>query len=118
MRPKVLVVLVLVLFMALPSLCPAKDLSKALPPRYRDWLKKDVVYIITNEEKDAFLSLTADDTRDRFTERFWEIRNPTPGSPENSYKSEHYRRIEYATVNQEKGVHERGVYARDSTGNK
>src|SRR5712692_2790310 len=95
MRSKVLVVLVL--FLALPSLCSAKDPTKALPPRYRDWLKKDAVYIITNEEKDAFLSLTVDDARDRFIERFWEIRNPTPGSPENSYKSEHYRRIEYAT---------------------
>ena len=95
MRSKVLVVLVL--FLALPSLCSAKDPTKALPPRYRDWLKKDAVYIITNEEKDAFLSLTADDARDRFIERFWEIRNPTPGSPENSYKNEHYRRIEYAT---------------------
>ena len=96
MRPKILVVLVL-FFLALSSLCSAKDLTKALPSHYRDWLKKDVVYIITNEEKDAFLSLTADDARDRFIERFWEIRNPTPGSPENSYKSEHYRRIEYAT---------------------
>src|SRR5229473_6756696 len=80
MRSKVLVVLVL--FLALPSLCSAKDPTKALPPRYRDWLKKDAVYIITNEEKDAFLSLTADDARDRFIERFWEIRNPTPGSPD------------------------------------
>src|SRR6266849_4629852 len=95
MRSKVLVVLVL--FLALPSLCSEKDPTKALTPRYRDWLKKDAVYIITNEEKDAFLSLTADDARDRFIERFWEIRNPTPGSPENSYKNEHYRRIEYAT---------------------
>ena len=95
MRSKVL--FVLVLFLGLSSLCSAKDLSKALPPRFRDWLKKDVVYIITNEEKDAFLSLTADDARDRFIERFWELRNPTPGSPDNPFKIEHYRRLEYAT---------------------
>lgn len=94
MRSRVLVVLVL--FLGLSSLGSASDLSKTLAPRFRDWLKKDVVYIITNEEKDAFLSLNTDDARDRFIERFWEIRNPTPGSPENSYKSEHYRRIEYA----------------------
>jgi GWxTD domain-containing protein len=95
MRSRVL--FVLVLFLGLSSLCSATDPAKSLAPRFRDWLKKDVVYIITNEEKDAFLSLTADDARDRFIERFWEIRNPTPGSPENSYRSEHYRRIEYAT---------------------
>ena len=29
-------------------------------------------------------------------ERFWEIRNPTPGAPENPYKEEHYRRLQYA----------------------
>jgi hypothetical protein len=28
---------------ALPTLFSAKDLTKALPPRYRDWLKKDAV---------------------------------------------------------------------------
>ena len=94
MRSKLLLVLVLIL--SLQSLCSAKDPAKTLPPRYRDWLKKDVVYIITNEEKSAFLLLPTDDARDHFMERFWEIRNPTPGSPENSYKSEHYRRIEYA----------------------
>src|SRR6202158_322261 len=95
MRSKGLVFLVL--FLALPSLCSAKDPTKALPPRLRDWLKKDVVYIITNEEKDAFLSLTADDARDRFIERFCEIRNPAPGSPDNPFTTEHYRRLEYAT---------------------
>jgi GWxTD domain-containing protein len=95
MRSKVLAVPILLL--ALASGCFAKDLTKTLPPRYRDWLKKDAVYIITNEEKDAFLQLASDDARDRFIERFWEIRNPTPGSPDNPFKTEHYRRLEYAT---------------------
>jgi GWxTD domain-containing protein len=87
----------LALLLLLVNFCSAADPTRALPQHYRAWLKKDVVYIITNEERNAFLSLTADDARDRFIEHFWEIRNTTPGSPENPYKNEHYRRIEYAT---------------------
>jgi GWxTD domain-containing protein len=86
----------LAVIISVASFCPAKDLTKALAPHYREWLTKDVAYIITNEEKDAFLQLTSDDARDRFIDRFWEIRNPTPGSPENTYKIEHYRRLEYS----------------------
>jgi GWxTD domain-containing protein len=74
----------------------AKDNLKSLPQRYRDWLTKDVAYIISNHEKDAFLQLPSDDARDLFIDRFWEIRNTTPGSPDNAYKTEHYRRIAYA----------------------
>ncbi len=72
-----------------------KDLQK-LPPTYREWLTHDVPYIITNEERSAFLLLTTDEARDKFIERFWEIRNPNPGSPTNSYKEDIYRRIAYA----------------------
>jgi GWxTD domain-containing protein len=68
-----------------------------LSQRYRAWLDKDVVYIISRDEKDAFLKLPDDSARDKFIERFWEVRNPTPGAPENAYKSEHYRRLEYAS---------------------
>jgi len=72
-----------------------KDLQ-AVPPQYRQWLERDVSYIITNEEKEAFVRLTSDADRDNFIQRFWEVRNPDPGSPNNSYKDEIYRRIAYA----------------------
>jgi GWxTD domain-containing protein len=70
--------------------------EKNLPPHYRQWLSRDVVYIISKEEKDAFLRLVTDQDRDTFIDRFWESRNPTPGSPQNSYKDEIYKRIAYA----------------------
>ncbi len=63
---------------------------------YRDWLNRDVVYIISKEERESFLQLSSDSARDQFIEHFWEIRNPTPGAPTNPYKEEHYRRLEYA----------------------
>jgi GWxTD domain-containing protein len=69
-----------------------------IPARYAKWLNEDVVYIITDEERKAFLGLTADAQRDKFMEDFWEIRNPASGSPTNAYKDEHYRRIEYANA--------------------
>jgi GWxTD domain-containing protein len=78
------------------SLAQAKTSIKDLPPRYRTWIQNEVNYIITNEEKDAFLELVNDNQRDQFVARFWELRNPTPGAPDNPYKSEIYRRIEYA----------------------
>jgi GWxTD domain-containing protein len=70
-----------------------------LPKQYKEWLEKDVVYIITDEEKKAFLQLTADIERDRFIENFWEVRNPVRGAKQNQFKEEHYQRIEYANEN-------------------
>lgn len=71
--------------------------SEKLPKRYSEWLKKDVAYIITNDEKAAFKGLTTDEARDKFIEHFWEIRNPNPGAPTNPYREEHYQRLQYAS---------------------
>jgi TonB family protein len=63
---------------------------------YMKWLNEDVVYIITDRERAAFLILTTDEERDHFIEQFWLVRSPTPGTPENEFKEEHYRRIAFA----------------------
>ncbi len=70
--------------------------TKGLPKTYKDWLEKDVRWIISNDERDAFLNLSDDDARNKFIEEFWEVRNPTPGAPTNPYKEEHYKRLAYA----------------------
>ncbi len=67
-----------------------------LPDKYSKWLNEDVVYIITPVEKEVFLKLEDDRERDLFIEEFWRQRDPTPGTPRNEFKDEHYRRIEYA----------------------
>jgi GWxTD domain-containing protein len=72
----------------------AKDRAEASP--YEKWLDEEVVYIITKEERAAFLKLNTDEERNKIVEQFWERRNPNPGSPENKFKEEHYRRIAYA----------------------
>ncbi|HEY6937968.1 MAG TPA: GWxTD domain-containing protein [Terriglobales bacterium] len=70
--------------------------SPKLAPHYSSWLNRDVVYIISKEERESFLQLGSDAARDQFIERFWDIRSPTPGAPTNPYREEHYRRLEYA----------------------
>jgi GWxTD domain-containing protein len=78
---------------------PAQNQPAATQPkvsRYTKWLEEDVVYIIEDRERAAFQSLRTDAGRDHFIEQFWQRRNPTPGTPENEFKKEHYRRIAYA----------------------
>jgi len=77
------------------ALCQRKQ---KLEKDYREWLEQDVAYIITKDEKDAFLRLTSNEARDKFIEDFWEIRNPNPGSPSNAYKEEIYQRIAFANA--------------------
>jgi len=72
--------------------------SHDLPTEYQRWLDEDVRWIITPEERAAFIRLSKNGERDRFVEQFWLRRDPTPGTPENEYKEEHYRRIAYANV--------------------
>ena len=75
----------------------AKNKSPSdLPEMYRKWLEEEVVYIITKTEKAVFLKLESDRERNMFIEAFWKQRDPTPGSPENENKTEHYRRFNYA----------------------
>jgi GWxTD domain-containing protein len=70
--------------------------KEKLASNYREWLDRDVVYIITKEERENFLKLASDEARDKFIEQFWEIRNPSPGSPTNAFKEEIYKRIAFA----------------------
>jgi GWxTD domain-containing protein len=71
---------------------------------YKDWLDKDAIYIITDEERKAFKKLTTDEERDNFIEQFWLRRDPSPDTAENEYKDEHYRRIEYANEHFSSGI--------------
>jgi GWxTD domain-containing protein len=73
-----------------------KELRQELKGTYKVWLNQEVPYIITDDERKAFLSLSNDEERDAFIEAFWQRRNPNPDSPENEYREEHYRRIAYA----------------------
>ena len=73
-----------------------KELKQEIKTAYKTWLDQDVVYIISDEERKAFKSLSNDEEREAFIEQFWLRRNPNPDSPDNEFREEHYRRIQYA----------------------
>ena len=73
-----------------------KALRQEFKGPYKTWLNEEVPYIITDEERKAFMSLSNDEEREAFIENFWLRRNPNPDSPENEFREEHYRRIAYA----------------------
>ncbi|HET9698847.1 MAG TPA: GWxTD domain-containing protein [Terriglobales bacterium] len=73
-----------------------KALRQELKGTYKTWLNQEVTYIISDDERKAFMTLSNDEERDAFIEAFWQRRNPNPDSPENEFREEHYRRIQYA----------------------
>ena len=91
-----------VVIVALAALCflPSANAQKrnkyGISEQYAKWLDEEVTYIITDEEKKAFLRLSNDKERDQFVEEFWAVRNPLRSTVSNPYKEEHYKRLEYA----------------------
>ncbi|MGB3860740.1 MAG: GWxTD domain-containing protein, partial [Candidatus Aminicenantaceae bacterium] len=54
------------------------------------WIKEEVVYIITPKERAVFKKLETEKERGMFIEEFWRHRDPTPGTPRNEFREEHY----------------------------
>jgi GWxTD domain-containing protein len=71
---------------------------------YKDWMTKEVAYIITKEEKEAYKKLTTDDERENFIENFWRRRDPNPDTEENEYRDEYHERIAYANDHFTSGI--------------
>ena len=66
---------------------------------FQDWLKKDVIYIVTEDERSVFKALTTDEERESFIEQFWRRRDPDLRTAFNEFKEEHYLRVAYANDN-------------------
>ena len=81
-----------------------RNVKPELNKAYKDWLEKDVAYIITDEERKAFKKLQTDDERERFIEEFWRRRDPDPDTDENEYREEYYERIAYANEHYASGI--------------
>jgi GWxTD domain-containing protein len=78
--------------------------EKELASPYKKWLREEVAYIISDEERTAFLRLSTNEEREQFIEQFWLRRDPTPDTIENEFKEEHYRRIAYANERFASGI--------------
>jgi GWxTD domain-containing protein len=80
---------------------------KTLDEKYRVFLD-EVNVILTEAEEDAFLRMESDTQRDAFIERFWLARDPSVGTPQNEYKDEYYRRLEYVEKHYGRGTPRQG----------
>jgi GWxTD domain-containing protein len=81
-----------------------RNVKPELKKAYKEWLEKDVAYIITDEEKKAFKKLATDEEREAFIENFWRRRDPDPDTDENEYREEYYERIAYANEHFTSGI--------------
>ena len=81
-----------------------RNVKPELKKAYKDWLDKDVAYIITDEERKAFRKLETDDEREHFIEEFWRRRDPDPDTNDNEYREEYYERIAYANEHFASGI--------------
>ncbi len=81
-----------------------KKLRAELSDVDRRWLTEDVLYIISDDERRAFLELGTAEEREQFIEIFWRNRNPDQESPVNPIREEHYRRLAYADEHFASGV--------------
>jgi GWxTD domain-containing protein len=73
-----------------------EDKPQAISEKYKKWLDEEVVYIVSEKERDVFKSLRTDAERENFIKMFWKRRDPTPETPVNEFREEHYRRISFA----------------------
>ena len=91
-----------------PNQTPVEDKSRVVKAEvkkvYENWMKKDVAYIITSEEKKAFKELKTDEERENFIENFWRRRDPNPDTEENEFREEYYERIAYANEHFASGI--------------
>ncbi|HEY0323333.1 MAG TPA: GWxTD domain-containing protein [Pyrinomonadaceae bacterium] len=81
-----------------------RNVKPELKKVYKDWLEKDVSYIITDDERKAFKKLQTDEEREAFIEEFWRRRDPDPDTDENEYREEYYERIAYANEHFTSGI--------------
>jgi GWxTD domain-containing protein len=71
---------------------------------FKDWVTKDVTYIITDWERKAYDKLTSNEERERFIEEFWRRRDRDPDTDENEFKEEYNERIAYANEHFASGI--------------
>jgi len=72
-----------------------KELSAALPQKYRDFLEL-VDLIITDEEREVFVQIADNYQKDRFIESFWRRRSIDSQGIRTDYQAVHTHRVEMA----------------------
>lgn len=68
----------------------------ALSPAKADWGKGPAQYLMTADEKAAWLAVQTDAEADAFIELFWARRDPTPATPRNEFREDFEARVKAA----------------------
>ena len=79
--------------------CPVLARDKQKDKAYKTWLEKEVKLLLSADEANEFKSLKTDEERDAYIALFWAKRDPTPGTPENEFKEEWSKRLDYVEKN-------------------
>ena len=85
------ILLLLLLILQINFLNAAQELDDF----WKAWLD-EVEPIIAKTERSVFQSLQDEESRKRFQNLFWQVRDPTPGTPKNEYRNEYYNLLRYA----------------------
>lgn len=83
--------------------CGGSGQKIVLDPESRDFYLYAKL-IMTKVEKNIFNHLPDEEAREEFIEDFWARRDPDPGTEENEFKDEFFRRIEYANKRFKEGT--------------
>ncbi|HLP61175.1 MAG TPA: GWxTD domain-containing protein [Candidatus Deferrimicrobium sp.] len=94
MKTRNLIAILLGIIFLLPVITIEAEKSKELNP-WQQWLD-EVAPIMSTQERSIARVLQTLEERKRFQDLFWKARNPNPHDPENKYKIEYYRRLDYA----------------------
>jgi len=70
------------------------EAEEALPLEFKEFLS-NVHFLISDEEREAFLKVTQDYQRRAWIERFWRIRDPYPDSARNEFRARWEERLLY-----------------------
>ncbi len=77
-------------------LAVAANAGAALSPKYADWARGPVQWIMLDSERQAWANVQTDSDASSFVDRFWARRDPTPATPANEFKAEFDARVEAA----------------------
>lgn len=97
-----------ILLLAVTTVFRSGTEKQDLPEKWKKWLDDEVAYIMTAKEKEIFLILRTEREREIFERALWLQRDPTPGTPANEFKDEHYRRLKYTDEYFGRGTFKRG----------
>jgi len=92
-----LLVLIVVISLELSLPCAAAKAKRPGMSLEHQEFFKYAQYLFTKNERKIFRSLSTDEARGRFINNFWEIRDPTPYTPDNEFKLEMEQRYEYVS---------------------